>query len=117
MALSELSLAFSASSLCNSTTMSTLALDREERLAAVLDVLAAQRQAGQAVDWVALRNEHPDLIDEIRQLLAVGQIVEGLAKSSGATTIALRKSRKRPQRQAALCAKSAWRKKCCRKRN
>src|SRR4051794_15905381 len=72
--------------------MPTLASDREERLAAVLDSLAARQQAGQAVDWIALQQAHPDLVDEIRQLLAVGQIVEGLMKSSGATTIALRKS-------------------------
>ncbi len=72
--------------------MSKLAADREERLAAVLDALAAKQQMGLSIDWVDVRAAHPDLIDEIRQLLAVGQIVEGLAMTSGATTVALRKS-------------------------
>jgi hypothetical protein len=76
----------------NSSIMSTLVPEREERLAAVLDALAARQQAGQAVDWAALGHEHPDLIDEIRQLLAVGQIVEGLAKTGGATTVGLKKT-------------------------
>jgi hypothetical protein len=71
--------------------MSTLASDRDERLAAVLDSLAARQRAGEAVDWARLQTEHPDLVDEIRQLLAVGQIVEGLGKSSGNTTIGMRK--------------------------
>lgn len=59
--------------------------DREERLAQLLDALAARQQAGQPIDWTALRAEHPDLVDEVRQLLAVGQIVEGLARSNTPT--------------------------------
>ncbi len=72
--------------------MPNLAADREQRLATVLDALAAKQQMGLSIDWVEVRDAHPDIIDEIRQLLAVGQIVEGLAMSSGATTVALRKS-------------------------
>jgi len=59
--------------------------EREERLAAVLDSLAARQHAGHEIDWTALRSAHPDLVDEIRQLLAVGQIVEGLARSNTPT--------------------------------
>jgi predicted Ser/Thr protein kinase len=82
--------------------MSNLDTDREERLAAVLDSLAARQHAGHAVDWVALRNEHPDLVDEVRQLLAVGQIVEVMAKSSGHTTVAQTKPTLAPAPSAPL---------------
>ncbi|MEI7685348.1 MAG: serine/threonine-protein kinase [Planctomycetota bacterium] len=60
-------------------------LDREERLASVLDSLAARQQAGHDVDWPQLRERHPDLVDEVRQLLAVGQIVDGLVRSDTPT--------------------------------
>src|ERR1051325_8195607 len=56
----------------------TLAIDqnRDERLALVLDALAKQHAAGQIIDWDAIGREHPDLVDEIRQLLAVGQMID-----------------------------------------
>jgi predicted Ser/Thr protein kinase len=68
--------------------MSTATSDRDERLAGLLEAIAARRPGGPPVDWDRLRIEHPDLVDELRQLLAVGQVIHGLAKSSGPTTIA-----------------------------
>jgi serine/threonine protein kinase len=56
-------------------------MDRDERLAVVLDGVLAQRTPGQAVDFDALAQQHPDLVEEIRQLLAVGQMVD-FVKSS-----------------------------------
>jgi eukaryotic-like serine/threonine-protein kinase len=52
--------------------------DRDERLALLLDETARRQHAGQSVDWTAVRREHPDLADELRQLLAVGDVVQGL---------------------------------------
>src|SRR5687767_8748829 len=49
--------------------------DRDERLALLLDKTAQRQKAGEAVDWQALRQEHPDLADELRQLLAVGDVM------------------------------------------
>ncbi|MFO0864351.1 MAG: bifunctional serine/threonine protein kinase/MFS transporter [Gemmataceae bacterium] len=48
--------------------------DRDERLAQLLD--EATRQPP---DWMALRKKAPDLIEELQQLLAVGQVMSGLA--------------------------------------
>lgn len=59
--------------------------DRDERLALLLEKTAQRQQAGEAVDWSALRREHPDLADELRQLLAVGDVVHGLGASTPAT--------------------------------
>ncbi|HEX3316331.1 MAG TPA: hypothetical protein VHR72_15640, partial [Gemmataceae bacterium] len=60
----------------------------EERLAAALDDVAS---AG-PIDWIAVGNRYPDLIDELRPLLAVGQVVDDLARRtlshSGAKTVA-----------------------------
>jgi serine/threonine-protein kinase len=55
--------------------------DRDQRLAVLLEETARRQRDGQAVDWTALRQEHPDLVDELRQLVAMGQVVEGLAAS------------------------------------
>ncbi|MBX9682054.1 MAG: protein kinase [Gemmataceae bacterium] len=51
-----------------------MAEDRDERLAQLLD--EATRQPP---DWMALRKRAPDLIEELQQLLAVGQVVSSLA--------------------------------------
>lgn len=63
-----------------SERIATAAPEHEARLAAALDELAARQKAGQTIDWARLRAEQPDLVDELRQLLAVGQVVEGLAQ-------------------------------------
>jgi hypothetical protein len=46
-----------------STTAAAPQQDRDERLASVLDALAKQQAAGQAIDYDALGKQHPDLID------------------------------------------------------
>ncbi|MCI0683110.1 MAG: serine/threonine protein kinase [Gemmataceae bacterium] len=56
--------------------------DRDARLALLLEKTAQRQQAGQAVDWAALRREHPDLADELRQLLAVGDVMQGLGAAA-----------------------------------
>ena len=50
--------------------------NRDDRLAIVLEGLLSQQSAGQAIDYSLLAREHPDLVDEIRQLLAVGQMID-----------------------------------------
>ncbi len=61
---------------------------RDDRLAIVLDALQKQQAAGKPIDFDALGREHPDLVDEIKQLLAVGQMIDFVnLKSTNATTI------------------------------
>ena len=54
--------------------MPTLVPNREERLAAVLDQLAARQQTGQAVDWVAVRSEHERALAEHNVRIALATI-------------------------------------------
>ncbi len=62
---------------------------RDERLALVLDALSKQQAGGAPIDYDVLAQEHPDLVDEIRQLLAVGQMIDFVkAKPTSAETIA-----------------------------
>ncbi len=49
---------------------------RDDRLAIVLDGLLKQQAAGQPIDYDAVGREHPDLVAEIKQLLAVGQMID-----------------------------------------
>jgi len=63
--------------------------NRDDRLAIVLDTLLKQQAAGQPVDYATLGREHPDLVDEVRQLLTVGQIIDFVKNSP--TTITLGK--------------------------
>lgn len=49
---------------------------RDDRLARVLETLLKEQASGRAIDFDAVGREHPDLIDEIRQLLAVGQMID-----------------------------------------
>ena len=49
---------------------------RDDRLAIVLDALLKQQVAGTPIDWAAVGRQHPDLVDEIKQLLAVGQMID-----------------------------------------
>ncbi|MBI3823432.1 MAG: serine/threonine protein kinase [Planctomycetes bacterium] len=55
---------------------SPAATARDDRLAIVLDALSKQQAAGQRIDFDAVGREHPDLVDEIKQLLAVGQMID-----------------------------------------
>lgn len=59
--------------------------NRDERLALVLDALSKQK----TVDWAAVARDHPDLVEEIKQLLAVGQMID-FAKSTPTVTVAQR---------------------------
>jgi serine/threonine-protein kinase len=60
---------------------------RDERLAELLDQVTRQRAAGQTPDFDALAKVHPDLIDELRQLLNVAQLAERFGASSSAATV------------------------------
>ncbi|MBM3995264.1 MAG: serine/threonine protein kinase [Planctomycetes bacterium] len=60
---------------------------RDERLAVVLDALTKQQAAGTPIDLDAVGREHPDLIDEIKQLLAVGQMID-FVRSNPTPTVA-----------------------------
>ena len=59
---------------------------RDERLAQLLEDTARRQEAGEAIDWTTVRREHGDLVNELRQLLAVGDVVEGLATRGTAPT-------------------------------
>jgi serine/threonine-protein kinase len=56
--------------------MNVAEINRDDRLAIVLDALSKQQAAGTPIDWAALGAQHPDLVDEIKQLLAVGQMID-----------------------------------------
>jgi serine/threonine-protein kinase len=58
----------------------------EERLANALDEVM-RRRPGEAIDWDDVRRRYPDLVDELRQLLAVGQVVDVVARSSQFATL------------------------------
>src|SRR5262245_47838244 len=47
--------------------------DRDEKLAALIDRLAAEARAGKPADIDAAAREHPDLAAELRELWAVAQ--------------------------------------------
>src|SRR5437773_970766 len=59
-----------------------MSLERDERLASALEELTRQRPT----DWDAIGRRHPDLVDELRQLLAVAHIADEIAKPDGQTT-------------------------------
>src|SRR4051794_30017600 len=62
--------------------------DRDERLAVVLEDLLKQQGAGTPIDFAALDRQHPDLVGEIKQLLAVGQMIDFVkAGSTSAATV------------------------------
>jgi serine/threonine protein kinase len=58
--------------------------DRDERLAALLEDLAAQQKRGKAADVDALAQQHPDLANELRALWATAQFA-AFAKPSSST--------------------------------
>ena len=60
--------------------------NRDERLAVVLDALTKQSTP---IDWTSVARAHPDLVDEIKQLLAVGQMIDFVKlKTTDASTAA-----------------------------
>src|SRR5947209_16791238 len=60
-------------------TQSTATADRDERLAALIERLAAEQRRGQAPDVEAAAREHPDLADELRALWATAQFAAAFA--------------------------------------
>src|ERR1043165_8588567 len=66
--------------------MSTAAdTSRDDRLAIALDSLMRNQAAGKPIDIDAIEREHPDLADELKQLLAVGRIVDFVKVHSSIT--------------------------------
>jgi eukaryotic-like serine/threonine-protein kinase len=51
-------------------------LPRDDQLARALEEVLLRQTKGEALDLDALGRQHPDLIDELRQLLAVGQVLD-----------------------------------------
>jgi serine/threonine-protein kinase len=64
--------------------MPTSVDDREQRLADLLARLIEQRQHGQDPDMQAVVDQHPDLAEELRPLLQVAQLADGVARKSAA---------------------------------
>jgi hypothetical protein len=58
----------------------------DERLAALLELVTRQQHDGQPPDLDALGREHPDLIEELRQLLNVAQIAQQIGSASASAT-------------------------------
>ena len=56
--------------------------EREALLIRLLDEFAAQSRAGQTPDFEAVRKNHPELLDELRQLWATAMVAEDLATLS-----------------------------------
>jgi serine/threonine protein kinase len=59
---------------------------RDEQLAVALDELLRQQVQGQPIDFDGVAQRHPDLADELKQLLVVGQFVDGLARTDPEAT-------------------------------
>ena len=58
-------------------------LDRDERLA---QVLADLSRPGHLPDWALLGQQYPDLVEELKQLLAIGQMMEMVKATTSAPT-------------------------------
>jgi serine/threonine-protein kinase len=58
------------------------AASRDERLARLLAECTDQQRQGRPPDLRRLAEQHPDLVEELRQLLTVGQIAEEFGKSA-----------------------------------
>jgi eukaryotic-like serine/threonine-protein kinase len=59
---------------------------RDERLAVALDELVRQQGQAGGIDFDVVAERHPDLADELKQLLVVGQFVNGLARADPQAT-------------------------------
>ncbi len=62
--------------------------DRDQQLAELLDELTKKQKSGDQVDLDSITRQHPDIADELRQLLAVAQIADEFGKSDSETTLA-----------------------------
>ena len=57
--------------------------ERDLRLARLLDDITREQRQGRPPDLEALARAHPDLIDELRQLLNVARLAEQFAPAAG----------------------------------
>jgi serine/threonine-protein kinase len=64
-------------------------LTRDEHLAQVLAEVSEQQRRGQKPDVDALARQYPDLADELRQLLAIGQIADEFGRSQNGAGITI----------------------------
>jgi serine/threonine-protein kinase len=62
---------------------------RDEHLAQVLAEVSEQQRRGKKPDIDALTRQHPDLADELRQLLAIAQFADEFGRSHGGATITI----------------------------
>ncbi len=62
--------------------------EREERLARLVERLLEEVAQGVEPDFDALRAEHPDLIDEARELIATAELADALGSDPHAETLA-----------------------------
>jgi eukaryotic-like serine/threonine-protein kinase len=60
-------------------------IDRDERLAAILNDLSEEKRRGHHPDVEQVANRHPDLADELRQLWAIAQVAQVCARPSELT--------------------------------
>ena len=74
------------------TAERTLAAQRDEQLAELLERMTQQQCAGQPPDLEALTAKHPELSAELRELWAAVQVAEGVA--AGVSRRAGRRSRR-----------------------
>jgi serine/threonine-protein kinase len=73
-------------------------LTRDEHLAQILADVSEQQRCGQKPDLDALSRQHPDLADELRQLLAIAQIADEISRSQdGAAVTISQPTRIQPQ--------------------
>jgi serine/threonine-protein kinase len=63
-------------------------MSHDERLAALLEEVTRQLQLGQQTNFDELGRLHPDLIDELRQLLNVAQLAQQFGPAATSTTLA-----------------------------
>src|SRR5262249_15389469 len=64
-------------------------LTRDEHLAQVLAEVSEQQRRGQKPNIDALTKQHPELVDELRQLLAIAQIADEVGRSQNGTGITI----------------------------
>jgi serine/threonine-protein kinase len=62
-------------------------MNHDERLAALLDQVTRQQQQGHRPDFDALGREHPDLVDELRQLVNVAQLAQQFGPTASRSTL------------------------------
>ncbi len=59
---------------------------REQQLCDALQTLLEQVEQGRTVHWAEVRSQHPDLVDELRELVGAAQLAQALGRPpSGAT--------------------------------